>query len=250
MTMDAKQLEEKLNEAMEEQPIVPVVETPVVPETIKVGDSEYSQDELTRLVGLGKLGAEMEEKWNTRIDRVYPDFTKNSIKLKELEEENQTLKTKVPTEPLTPDAEQSKEALRILKEEFGVVTKGDLEDYYKQRRDEERTQMEQEEYSKQLHDKVVTLQKEVDGTDGRPVFKAIDVLEHMQETGIKDPMKAYKDKYEQELDAWKAEKLVKGEPKDPIITVTKPTAGGKQPNSVRPTTANLQQLLDEALPDR
>mgnify|MGYP001600885643 CR=1 FL=1 len=43
------------------------------------------------------------------------------------------------------------------------------------------------------------LQSEIDGKDGRPAFEIEDVLGHMRETGIRDPYKAYKDKYETEL---------------------------------------------------
>lgn len=234
-----KTLEEKLNENLMEETVT-TPEVTVVPDKIKVGDAEYTQDELSRYVGLGKIGAEMEEKWNTKIDAVYPNYTRSREEVKTLQEQLAEAQSKIPDPVSTPDAEQSKEALRILKEQFGVVTKDEIADLMKARYNEERE-------SEKLYEKVTGYGKEIDGTDGRPAFKPVDVLQHMQETGIKDPMRAYKDKYENELDAWKAEKLVKGEPKDPIVTVTKPTAGAKQPSQNRPTQDNLQQLLEEAL---
>lgn len=248
--MDQKTLEEKLNEAMEPTVTQETPQEVIVPEKVKVGDAEYTQDELSRYVGLGKQGAELEERWNTKFDRLMPEYTKATQELKTYKEKLAELEAERSKQPSTPDAEQSKEALRILKEEFGVVTKGDLEDYYKTRREEERTQAEQDAFAKELSSKVTTLQKDIDGADGRPAFKPVEVLEFMKEEGIKDPMKAYKVLHEDALDAWKAARIVKGEPKDPIISVTKPTAGAKQPNSVRPTHENLQQMLNEALPDR
>ena len=238
-----KELEDKLNAAMDDNAVVTTPEVTITPDKIKVGDAEYTQDELSRYVNLGRLGAEMEEKWNTKIDAVYPNYTRSREEVKTLQDQLAEAKASIPEPTLAPDAEQSKEALRILKEQFGVVTKDDLKQFVDQ-------QYEEKSASEKLFNAVTGYSEEVDGADGRPVFKPEEVLLHMQETGIKDPMRAYKDKFENELDAWKAEKLVKGEVKEPIVTVTKATAGSKQPNEVRPTKDNLQQLLNDALIDR
>lgn len=246
--MADKTLEEKLEEHMDN--VQPTTETPEVPEKVKVGDAEYTQEELSKLVGIGKIGAEMEEKWDSPISSLYPNYSRAQNQIKEMEDKLKEAQSKIPEPTATPDEEQDKEALRILKDKFGVVTKGDLEDYYKSRREQEKVEGEQEAYAKDLSSKVATLQKEVDGTDGRPAFKPVEVLTFMKEEGIKDPMKAYKVMHEDALDAWKAEKIVKGELKDPIVTVTKPTAGAKQPTTVRPNRENLQQMLNDALPDR
>lgn len=229
-----KELEDKLNVAMDDT---------AQDNKITVGDAQYSQEELSRYVGLGKLGAEMEDKWNTKIDAVYPNYTRSREEVKSLQDQLAEAQAKIPEATLTPDAEQSKEALRILKDQFGVVTKSDLRQLFDQ-------QYEEKSASEKLFNAVTGYSKEVDGTDGRPAFKAEEVLQHMQDTGIKDPMRAYKDKYENEIDAWKAAILVKGEVRDSIISVTSPTAGAKQPNEVRPTKDNLQQLLNDALTDR
>ena len=61
------------------------VENKEEPETIKVGDKEYTQDELQKIVGLGEIGLEAEEKYKTKIDRVWPEYTKGQQRLQDLE---------------------------------------------------------------------------------------------------------------------------------------------------------------------
>ena len=41
---------------------------------VKVGEKEYTQDELSKLVGLGEIGAEAEEKFNVKLDKVWPNL--------------------------------------------------------------------------------------------------------------------------------------------------------------------------------
>src|SRR5258707_5967074 len=54
----------------------PNTETPESQEVEKInlGGEEYTQEELTKLVGLGKIGLEAEQKYKTRLDRVWPEF--------------------------------------------------------------------------------------------------------------------------------------------------------------------------------
>ena len=54
-----------------------------VPETIKVGEEEYSQDELQKMVGLGKVASALETTWNTDINRLFPEYPKLSQEKKE-----------------------------------------------------------------------------------------------------------------------------------------------------------------------
>ena len=84
-------------------------------EKIKLGDKEYTQEELSQLVGLGEFAKEVETKQNRKLDKIYPDYVKATQRLSELEKElEETKATKVPqgegTE-LTP--EQIKEQALI-----------------------------------------------------------------------------------------------------------------------------------------
>ena len=45
-------------------------------EKVKIGEQEYTQEELDRYVKLGKLAQEAEDKYNTKLDRVWPEYTK------------------------------------------------------------------------------------------------------------------------------------------------------------------------------
>ena len=103
------------------------------PSKIKLEDSEYTVDELKEFVKYGKLGKEVETKHNTKLDRLMPEYTKSTQRVKELEEaltkaqqEAEGLKaSKAPeSDELTP--EQKTAAIRQLKD-LGIVTKEDAD---------------------------------------------------------------------------------------------------------------------------
>jgi len=49
-----------------------------VTQNYKFGEEEYTKEQLEELVSFGKLAKEAEERYNTKIDRVYPEFTKKN----------------------------------------------------------------------------------------------------------------------------------------------------------------------------
>ena len=55
------------------------------PETVKVGEKEYTQDELNNIVQLGETARDYETKWNRKVSEFYPDYTQKSQKLAEFE---------------------------------------------------------------------------------------------------------------------------------------------------------------------
>lgn len=212
-------------------------ETVEAPIRIKIGDDEFDQDEAKRLIELGKIGREAEEKYNTKIDKIWPDYSKTKNDFKELQESRQTaqIETKVENGEELSEEEQNLQAQRYLKEKLGVVTKDDFEDLYQQRRGAER-----------VIDQGLQLEKDIDGSDGRPAFKLEAVLEHAKIFPSSDLMKVYKDLNEQALDTWKEGQL--GKLKKPAVP-TSPTAsvGTKQPAPVQITKDNLSQALLEEL---
>lgn len=218
------------------------------PDKIKVGDKEYTQDELSQLVGLGEIGRELETKWNTKIDRVYPEFTKAQIEKKSLQEERdqfkselESIKNKVQTEAL-PEDEAIAEARKAARK-IGLVTD---EDFAPLLEKSFRTYYTQERAAEKLLDEVNGLQTKIDGKDGRPAFQAREVLEYMQETGITNPELAYKAKYESEIDAWKESQLGKTK-KSGFSTIDTSSAGAKQPPKATITRDNLGEAIREAL---
>lgn len=224
-------LEKKTQEAMDQQ-------VPVQEEKVKVGDREYSQEELSKLVGLGSTAQELESKWNTKIDSLMPSYTKATQQLKDYEQELETLKKEQEAKrSATPD--EMAEARKLLKEQFNVMTKDDFETAF-------RSRYEVEKAAEKLNSQLDKLAKDIDGADGRPPFKQEDVLRFMADNNLKDPNLAYKIKFEKELDSWK-EKQIQSVKKPGLITEKTAGAGNKQPNSVVPTRANLVDLLKEAL---
>lgn len=218
-------------------------------EKVKIGDEEYTQDELANLVGLGKIAKEAEEKFSTKIDKVYPEFTKKSqlvkdyeAKIKDLETQASQAQQKVRLDPTDEVAvKEAKEAARnlgiLLKDdlaEMGIVTKSDFRNYYNEVREAEK-----------LLDNMRTLETKYDGKDGRPRFDTESLLEYMTETGIQNPEVAYKIKHEEDLSTWKEQQIAKA--RKPGYDTIESGSGAKQPGTVKVTRDNIDKLVGEAL---
>lgn len=215
---------------------------------IKLGDKEYTPEELKSLVEDGEFKRDVESKQNTKLDKVFGEYTKLTQEKKTWEDGQQELDTlKQEKEDAEKPAPQFDEATIAKAQEearkLGLFTKEDVQKLIYESFPTE--------YTKQrLADKVIeggqALEKEIDGEDGRPKFILSEVLEHMKDTGIKDPNRAYKDKYETELDKWKEKKFADAKG-DSIYTDTSSTAGSKQPEEVKITKDNVAKQLREAL---
>lgn len=241
-------ISDALDETVAPEIVTPEATAPVAPEKIKIGDTEYSMDEASALISLGKIGKEAEEKFNTKIDRVWPEFTKAQndkrdlqAKLDDLNSKMSTAQTQVATGEITLD-EATKQAREAAKK-LGIVLDDDLPNMMQSKFREFYIQ---ERAAEKLLDEADSLQTEYDGTDGRPPFKTEEILKYMAETGIRNPEKAYKDKYETEIDSWK-EKQISGSRKPGLTTETASTAGSKKPDEIRVTRDNLNKLVSEAL---
>lgn len=211
------------------------------PEKIKLGEEEYTQEELSKLVGIGKVGLEAQEKYKTDITKVWPEYTKKSQELAEYKEkvkgyeekEKQALTEKVNQgEQLSPE-EVKKQALAQA-DELGLIHKGNVTQFVNQVL-----------AAKDLindTEKVVTEAK----NDGKPETTVDELLKYMDETGFKSPEKAYKDMFENELDKWKEQQMTKL--KQPgMITEGSSTAGAKQPEPVKVTNDNLNSMIHSVL---
>lgn len=202
---------------------------------VKVGEEEYTQDELDRLVSLGKIGVEAEEKYNTKIDSVWPEYSKSRNEVKELREQVEALKqgNMAPISEGRTDDETS-QAIEAAKK-LGLMTADQFATFYQEQRASER-----------ILEKVEGLESEIDGKDGRPRFNKIEVLEFMRDNGITNPELAYKIKYEDQLDSWKEKKL-SGAKKENIVTTQKSGSTSKSPEEVKPNRDNLYDLVRESL---
>ena len=215
------------------------VETPV--EKIKLGEDEYTQEELQKLVGLGKIGMEAETKYKTKIDKVWPKFQQTINEKRELQEQFDKFKTER-TQPQQPANPASQEAIRAeavrQARDLGLVTKEDVFQLARQ------IAVETQQGQRLIDDISSTIDTMKE--DGLPATTVEEVIQHMQETGIKNPEKAYKDMFESEWIKNQTDKLntirSKGMP-----TLSRSTAGSKLPASVKPTNSNLESLVSEAL---
>ena len=203
---------------------------------VKVGEKEYTQEELSKLVGLGEIGAEAEERYNIKLDGVWPKFGQAIDQVKKLEAElEQTKQTQAPKDPNaepTPEeiAKQAKEEAKKL----GLLTVDDINQY-----------IEREIDLRELKKDVLTVVEEAEEKYGIKTSEDA-IVNHMYETGIKNPQKALKDLYEEKIDAWKEQQL-QSLKKPGMATETTTTAGAKEP-SVEPVTRdNLSARIDEVL---
>lgn len=186
------------------------------PETFKLGEKEYTQDDLTRLVGLGEIADELENKWDTKIDRIMPKYTKTTQELAELRKQM----AEKPAEPAKPQdyatlTPEQKDAARKQLADLGYGE------------DQFRNIVREELAAKELLSNIDVILDDAK-ENGQPVTSSRDLLQHMADTGIKNPIKAYKDMFESELDAIKEKKLSELKPAGMVTTSTS-TAGSKQP---------------------
>lgn len=227
------------NDFFKEEPKEEKIEAP---EKFKVGEKEYSQDELSELVGLGEIGREAEKKFNTKLDKVWPKFGEMKNREKELEAQLEELKAKKEEAPQNELSQESISQAREAAKKIGIVTEDQFDNYLDKRF---RSKYLQERAAERLIEDCEDFEKKFDGKDGRPAFKKEEILNHMMETGIKDPELAYKTKFETEIDAWKEQQF--GSMKKPGITTQTESTGMKLPEPRKITDSNLRSALEESL---
>lgn len=218
-----------------------------VPERIKIGSEEYDPSEAERLLSLGKIAREAEERYDTKIDRVWPQYQRTQQEARDLRRELETLRNESSRTQAQPASgadpatiQQAREAARTL----GIVTEDQFQKYMQENfQPMYRAQREVED----LISQVQQLSEEIDGKDGRPRFNGEEILEHMEQTGIRNPLKAYKDRYENEIDQWKARQLTQD--KRGSFYTAGQSSTNKQPPQTKITPGNLTSALSEALGD-
>jgi hypothetical protein len=225
-----------------QEEIIEVKEEAQQPETIKLGDAEYSQDELNDLVGLGKIAKEAEEKYNVKIDGIWPkfqqtinengEFRKKQEEFDKHSEQEQLIKKAGEGVELSESEQIALAAQKIR--EMGFYTKDDVAK-------EVSNIMAGRELLDQVN-KLVDEQSQV----GNPKTNAEELLSYMDENGIKNPSVAYKLRFEKELDEIKASKLG-GIKKDQFVTEEGGGTGNKLPRVEPVTRANLTDALSDVL---
>ena len=214
-------------------------QTEEVPEKIKIGDDEFTLDEAKDLLSKGKFAKEIEEKQNIKLDKVWPGHQELSNKVRDYEKEIENLKqaktaTKVESGADLTEDEQRAQVRQELKK-YGAVLDEDVDPLVDRKLEaraiREDTQTVVETYAEKYG---ITTDEET-------------LLNHMVETGIRNPEKAAKDLYEDKIDAWK-EKQIESVKKPGMVTDDTSSAGTKQPK-VEPVTkdnffAKIDAILD------
>lgn len=223
------------------------------PSKVVIGDQEYSPEEAQSLIDKGRMTSEYEKKWNTSVDKVWPEFGRLSQEKSEWLKERENLTKQVETfnkkqeagTDTAIDRAKAREAAKklgfVLDEDLdksGYVKKEDLDKY-----------LEERDKNKESVQKVLNeadrLEKEINGEDGRPKFVKKLVLAYANTYGFDDLNKAYEDMHKENLDEWK-KKQVEAK-KNPALKTMKTSGQGKEPKEVRPDDNNFKALLREKL---
>lgn len=193
-------------------------------EKIKLGDQEFSADELSDLIGAGKKLKDLEEKQGQPIEDVLSSWGKRGEvigdqkkRLEEAERELERLKNP-PAKEVIDQENVKKEVLNELKD-FGVMTKDEVQEMinniYRTNRDGERLLAQVKRVSREAK------------ADGKPAVEPEKLLEFMADpNNPKDPEKAYKIMFEPELEEWKKGRINQAK-KPSMITIDKSSAGAK-----------------------
>ena len=205
---------------------------------VKVGEKEYTQEELSKVVGLGEIGREAEEKFNVTLDKVWPNLQATINEKKVLEQEIENLKqAKVATkvdEGVQLSEEELKAQVRQDLKKFGAVLDEDVQKV---------VNLELE--KREIREDVQTVIVDAEETYGIKTSEEA-IVDHMIETGIRNPKKAFKDLYEEKIDAWKEQQLEKVK-KPGMVTETTSSAGAKEPKNEPVTKDNFFSRIDEVL---
>lgn len=207
-------------------------ESTIAPEKIIINGQEYDPEDASSLIELGNKYRETEKNLNTSLDKLMPEYTRatqRAARAEELEKElaeykrkNEELskpKTELPED--VASARQQARKLGLVDEDYinerGYVRKEDLESFFSEK---EKQQKQVETVLKQAD----TLEKEIDGSDGRVPFNHKAVLAYASAYNIGDLKEAYEEMNERGNARWKEQQIEKVQ--RPGLTTIGP--GGKK----------------------
>lgn len=220
-------------------------------QVITINGQEFDPTEAEELITVGRQTRELEQKYNTKLDKVWPDYNDKSQRLSQAEKELaearselESFKTKKEQGTETPaDLHDAKEAARklgiVLKEDVekeGYVKTSDLDNWYKTTREKERA-------VENVLSQADKLEKEIDGSDGRPKFNKRAVMAYAGTYG-KTLEEAYEEMNEETLKPWK-EQQIEAQKKKGLKTLI--PGGEKAPSRPKVNRDNLKDLMLEAL---
>lgn len=217
-------------------------------DTVSINNEEYSYSDLQDLIGRGKMAREIETKQNTKLDRLMPEYTKATQRLKEIEPKLQEYESKIKEyeERMNPKqqglSDDEKIATLQRAAELGLVTEKTLADKVQGIIDA-RVQL-----HLQAQEKVRDTSNAIGDFSREYGLEATteDVINFMVENGIKNPKLALKEMFDSRISEIETERRHKAE-EDGFMT--QPTSGAKQYRSdidYKDKTA-VQKAIREAL---
>lgn len=223
------------------------------PEKYTINGVEYSADDVSGLVDLGNKYKEIEEKTNTKLDSIWPEYTRTTQEKKALEEQLaersaeleklQSAKDKLAEAETPEEIQKAKAALRSLggvDEDYlkqnNYMTREEAEEFWRQKRFEEQ-QVET------LEKEGAKLEAQIDGSDGRTPFNYRAVLAYANAYKKEDLMSAYNEMNERANKAWTERQLAQEEQKKGLTTLR--SGGTKEPPKPKVTNSNLADQLSE-----
>lgn len=220
-----------------EQPKTPAADPNAAPETFRVGDKDYTQAELNDLVARGNFAKEVEEKFNTKLDRVVPDYTRSTQETAELRRkieamEKADLDAKAQAGTLSREeliAQAKREAAGI-----GLMTDENTPSMI-------RTQIERYDLEKVVDSEVEDLAAK--GINADPQV----IIRYMDAANIAKPADAVNQLYGAQVKIWQDAELAKTKPES-VYTQANGNAGGfKLPPDVKVNEDNLMELFKQSI---
>lgn len=228
---------------------VNTVETPEHSQIV-INGVEYTPEDAQSLVELGNKTRELEKSWNSPIDSLASAYGKSQSELTQLRKERETFQQQIKSfeskqqqgTDTNQDLAQAREAARKLGltlnedlEKSGYVKKEDLDSYFD-------TKQQQQQAVQKVLSEADRLEKEIDGSDGRPKFNKRAVLAYASTYKFEDLTKAYEDMHDG-LKEWKQAQIAANQ--KPGLKTLKVSGGKKEPDEVRPTGDNYKDMLKE-----
>ena len=224
------------------------------PEQIIINGQAYSPEDATQLVELGNKWKKTESELNTSLDKVYPEYTKASQRAAQLEKElaesraeaerykqEQVEKAKAETPDTIQQARKAARELGLADEDYlkekGYMTRDEVDQYFAEKQN-------QQELVKNVLSNAASLEKEIDGSDGRVPFDQRAVLAYAASYGIDDLRQAYDQMNERGNAKWKEAQIAQ-ESRPGLTTLT--SNGKKEPARVKIDNNNLGDVLGEWL---
>lgn len=224
-------------------------------EKIVINGVEYDPTDAQTLIEAGTKARDFEKQWNTKLDNVYPDYTRatqEAARAKELQIERDALKVKaeeydrvrnhVTGDDNSRKALEAARSLGLADQEYlrkeGYLTETQLTKILDERQN-------QQSLVQNVLNQADKLEKDIDGLDGRVPFNKKAVLAYASAYNISDLNKAYDEMNEGANKSWKEQQLSGA--KRPGLTTLKSGGLKAQPAEKELTKDNFADALKETL---